>query len=200
MSTSAIKKFKVVSDRLKKEQKQLTAVATNIHLQAMSSEKIRNDITDVITEVFGVLKSEIQGRSRKRPIVYARHTYCMLCHNLDPESTLEKTGKSIGRDHATILNSIRKCNNLRETDLKYSAMFQVCVDKLTDKVGEHDMSKVTMKPHQEEMKRGKLAAQLLDEFIIIWGGERLVGRYHENNQPLIEAFNDLKSRAVEYGF
>lgn len=200
MNTSAVKKFKVVSDRLKKEQRQLTAVATNIHLQAMSSEKIRNDIVSVITEVFGVSKSEIQGRSRKRPIVYARHAYCLLSHSLDPESTLVKTGQSIGRDHATILNSIKKCNNLRETDMRFSAMFQVCLDKLSDMAGEHDMSKVELFGAQKELHRGKIAAEILDEFITIWSGEQLVGRYHENNQPLIKALNDLKSKAVKHGF
>lgn len=200
MSTSQRKKFKVVAERLKKEQQQLTAVATKVHLNAISSEKIRHDVMSVVTDVFNIEGTEILGRSRKRCVVYARHTYSMLCHSLDPESTLTQTAKSIGRDHATILNSIKKCNMLRETDLKFSALFQACLDRLSDISGKHDMSRVPVYGTERQLQRGKLAQELLDEFITIWSGERLVGRFHENNQPLIQAFNDLKSRAVKHGF
>ncbi len=77
-------------------------------------------ILNIVTEEFGVTVSEIQGKRRERRIVEARQliSYIMVVRM---KLTLNHTGIHAlgGRDHTTVIHSIRKFNNLYETDELY---------------------------------------------------------------------------------
>jgi len=62
-----------------------------------------------------ISKSDFTSPSRKRIIVDARMIYCVVARNLGGY-TLSEIGKSINRDHATVLYAIRNYEHLSNYD------------------------------------------------------------------------------------
>ncbi|MEM9810102.1 MAG: helix-turn-helix domain-containing protein, partial [Pseudomonadota bacterium] len=77
-------------------------------------------IFDFTTEVFDVSKSDLMGRSRKQPIVRSRHAFCLAVRKLT-DTPLTAIGSMIGRDHTTVMHSIKTAEILAETDATFGA-------------------------------------------------------------------------------
>jgi len=60
----------------------------------------------------------INVRSRKRHLVDARKIYFKLCRELTKKS-LTEIGRSMERDHASVLHNIRSCKDLFQTDPEF---------------------------------------------------------------------------------
>ncbi len=84
-------------------------------------------ILDYTTEVFEISKDDITGRSRKQPIVRARHAFCLAARKLS-KSPLTVIGSMIGRDHTTIMHSVKAAEILAETD----ALFGTRITQIFD--------------------------------------------------------------------
>ncbi len=70
--------------------------------------EIFNTVLDVCAEVNQVGQEQILGRSRKRRIQYARHMTAFFTKKYT-ELTLASIGEKLsGRDHATVINSLKK--------------------------------------------------------------------------------------------
>lgn len=68
-------------------------------------------------EEFECSYSDIIGRSRKGDLKFARHFYCIIRHI---DSSLTDVGRELNnRDHATIINSIKKAKNMKSTKDPY---------------------------------------------------------------------------------
>lgn len=72
-------------------------------------------ILDAIEKVTGISPRMLLDKTRKRPIVYARHIFC---YHMRDKTTLSLTeiGTELGRDHTTVINSVRVYGDLYETD------------------------------------------------------------------------------------
>ena len=68
-------------------------------------------ILSMVCRVSGVSKGEILSESRKREVVEARQIYCYYARKKTEHSSA-KIGNLIGQDHATVLHSIKKVNNM----------------------------------------------------------------------------------------
>ncbi|MEM9840121.1 MAG: DnaA/Hda family protein [Pseudomonadota bacterium] len=72
-------------------------------------------IMDFTTELFDVSREELAGRSRKQPIVRARHAFCFAVRKLT-DTPLKSIGAYIQRDHTTVMHSVQAAEILAETD------------------------------------------------------------------------------------
>jgi chromosomal replication initiation ATPase DnaA len=75
-------------------------------------------LKSLIASRMNVTVQEINSRTRKREVVYARHVYHTLCKYV-LRMSLEKIGLSTSKDHATALHSIRVVHNLYQTDVPF---------------------------------------------------------------------------------
>lgn len=64
-----------------------------------------------VEKATGINNEEIKGRSRKVKVVFARHLFCALAKKRTKES-FSTIGNFIGKDHATVMNSIKKVEDI----------------------------------------------------------------------------------------
>ncbi len=87
-------------------------------------------IQQLVAEHFGVSVDKLQGSTRKRKIVIARQLSMYLAKNLTDKS-LKTIGEVFGgRDHSTVIYSIRTVQDLMQTD----AMIKDAVSELEKKI------------------------------------------------------------------
>ena len=87
-------------------------------------------IQQLVAEHFGVAVDKLQGSTRKRKIVIARQLSMYLAKNLTDKS-LKTIGEVFGgRDHSTVIYSIRTVQDLMETD----TMIKDAVSELEKKI------------------------------------------------------------------
>ena len=84
--------------------------------------KYSETIIDKIADYYKILPKDIKGKSRKRHFVKARFI-AMYCIKNNTSLTLKTIGDMVGRDHTTIIHSLRTIENTLslhyDTDLKY---------------------------------------------------------------------------------
>ena len=208
MKLTAAQRFKVASERVKIERDQLTAMSTRIRLKSESSSHIRQEVLRVVCQVFTVDEEDVKKKSRMRLISYARHAYCHLCSALDPMSTLAQIGDDISRDHSTVIHSIKKCNDLRETDFPFASLFQECILKLSEST-EKEMARLNFTPdqfarnytkRQRQLQNTMDALSIVQEFMKIWDTQVLSEGFSIKNKDVVAAFNDLRVEATRMGF
>ena len=201
MSTTASQRLKIATARVKIETRQLTIMSTNIKLNTETSEEISNEVLRVVCEVFGVDPKDARSRCRYRAITIARHAYCLLCSSLDSMTTLAGIGKTINRDHSTVIHSIKKCNDLRETDITFAAMFQECIYKLSESSENKKLNSFyRYNKKQLELQQSLDAVGIVREFMSIWDIQVLRDGFPKNNKGVVAAFNDLRVEATKKGF
>ena len=75
-----------------------------------------NEILSVAAAAFGYSNEELQGPSRRHPLVLARQIAMYLCRELT-DLSLPKIGKLFGdRDHTTVIHAIEKVTRLLPSD------------------------------------------------------------------------------------
>lgn len=75
-----------------------------------------DDIKRIVCAHFGVSEDELCSRNRKRPVVYVRQMATFLANKMTDSSTIQ-IGRMIGgRNHATVIHSIKQIQNLLDTD------------------------------------------------------------------------------------
>ena len=76
-------------------------------------------IINTVAKYYKVKAADIKGTSRKTEIAQARHIAIYLIRTILDSSFME-IAKEFGRDHSTIISSVRKIEKLVETDMNYS--------------------------------------------------------------------------------
>jgi chromosomal replication initiation ATPase DnaA len=75
-----------------------------------------SNVLESVVEVSGVPPYQIIGKSRMREIAMARHLFCYLAR-LHTNASLLAIGEFLsGRDHATVMNSVKVSNDMIDTD------------------------------------------------------------------------------------
>jgi len=88
-------------------------------------------IVKVTCEVIGIEHNAFVGKGRKKEVCEARHIVSYILVN-KLSMTLEKAGSQyLGkRDHTTVINSIRKFNNLYETEEDFRNKVHIILDNI----------------------------------------------------------------------
>lgn len=78
-------------------------------------------MTDKIIETLkNVYGSDFTIRKRTHELYQIRKIYYKLCRELIPDMSLNRTGKSIGRDHATVVHSLKSFDEIKKDKRLYS--------------------------------------------------------------------------------
>lgn len=188
------------------ERQELLKMSGKLHgLSGVNSKAIHNEVMRIVCHVFDLDRKEVESRSRIRKLVLGRQTYCSLCMSLDPHATTTSVGYSIGRDHSTVIHSVRKSNDLRETDMKYAQLFKACIEELTQSTDE-SVIEVNFKPEQLErnynnrqrmMEQALRSVEIVRDFMVVC--DKFV--FLDNDQDgLHSELNRLRSEAANQGF
>ena len=86
------------------------------------------DIYDFTARTFGLTREEMGGRSRKQPIVRARHAFCLAARKLT-DTPLTGIGAAIGRDHTTVMHSVKQAEILAEADAVFGDRITAIFDE-----------------------------------------------------------------------
>ncbi|MCQ8184779.1 DnaA ATPase domain-containing protein [Parvularcula maris] len=100
------------------------------HLSKRKPQATPEAILDFTVKTFDLAKDELMGRSRKQPIVRARHAFCFAVRKLT-DTPLTAIGSMIGRDHTTVMHSIRTAEILAGSD----ATFGTRISEIFDEFG-----------------------------------------------------------------
>lgn len=100
----------------------------NEHLQQTKRPITPEAILTYTTELFAVSRDDLMGRSRKQPIVRARHAFCFAVRKLT-DTPLKAIGSFVGRDHTTVMHSVRTAEILAETDAVFGARITQIFDE-----------------------------------------------------------------------
>jgi len=168
------------------------------------------EIMEIVCKAFSVSEEELRGPSRVKSISHARHAYCYLCTKLDPLMTLMQVGQSISRDHSTIINSVKKTEDLRLTDYHFTASFNMCLDAIADSNSKFmrrlnhalDSDDDSIKDLAEnELHKSLHALGLIHDFMLAYSAYEL--RWQDGDpstHDLLSDLQNLKHKAIKLGF
>ena len=81
------------------------------------SVNIKNRITQLVADEFGVEFKDVFRKSRKRELVLTRQVSMIFIRRFDSLSKLVSIGDFFGgKDHTTVIHSLKTIQNLMETD------------------------------------------------------------------------------------
>lgn len=91
-------------------------------------EATADSLLTFVAEVFGVSELDLRGKSRRQPIVRARHAFCLAARKLTSEP-LVSIGAVVKRDHTTVMHSIRQAENIAQRDSAFGAKITKIMDE-----------------------------------------------------------------------
>jgi chromosomal replication initiator protein len=90
-------------------------------------------IIEAVCEHFKLSLKGLQGRSRVREFVYARHIIFYLLRK-HTKMSLKSAGELFGRDHTTVIHSVDTLNNLMYTEPDVRAEVELIEEKVKEKI------------------------------------------------------------------
>ena len=106
-------------------------------LKAERKRKARNHLISIlinnfICDHFGITFSQLTNCTRERYIAEPRQI-SMYLHRTYTTMTFREIGEVFGKDHATVIASIKHVNNLHDTERAYRMQF-VAINSETDRM------------------------------------------------------------------
>lgn len=115
--------------------RQLSNPDANDKIEKIKQEMIENEIINLICKCSDVTKEELLNKehfkNRKRELVTARQLH-MSFVKLSLRKSQKASGAIYGKDHATVIHSIKTIKNLVETDKNYRIQFSELFEKMIE--------------------------------------------------------------------
>lgn len=202
-------KFQLAAERIEIERRKMREMAVTVRMRTESSENIMRELMAIVCDCFGVSKEDLIGTSRLKRHATARHAYCYLCNKLDPYCTLKKIGDSLDRDHSTVINSCKKCDDLRATDYHFAATFDLCLERVADS-NKAFMKRIQFHPEQiensyeekkTELQKAMAALNIVHDFMMAFRAHDIREQDGElDHVQLIADMQRLRKTAAKNGF
>lgn len=117
---------------------QLTKINPVVFAGTVSQLKVNYDeLAEIVCSVFNVTQGELTSTRRHRHLVDARKAFFYFALQLRDrqkrQDSLVSIGRMLGKDHATVIHSVKQANSLIETDEE----FRNKVSRIDDKVNRH---------------------------------------------------------------
>jgi chromosomal replication initiator protein len=87
------------------------------------------DVVEAVCQHFGVSEKDLRGRARTRDIAHPRQVAMHLLRE-ETEISLEEIGRTLGRDHTTVMHGIRKIEKQLEDDVQLRAAIMAIREEL----------------------------------------------------------------------
>lgn len=201
-------RFQLAAERMEIERKKLRSMSTTMRMRQSNVSDIMQEVMDIVCKAYAVSEQEVRGPMRLKAVAHARHAYCHLCVKLDPMLTLKQVGETLGRDHSTVINSVRKCDDLRLTDYHFAASFNQCLEAIADSNSKYmrelvkeQLNEDAEKIGDNELKKSVHALQLVHDFMISMTAYRLRQQDGDNSvDDLLLELDAITRKAMKQGF
>lgn len=201
-------RFQLAAERMEMERKKLRGMSATLRIRGESTDAIMKEIMGLVCKSYSVTEKDLTGPSRLKPIAHARHAFCYLCVKLDPMITLKQVGNLVGRDHSTIINSIKKCDDLRLTDYYFAAGFNLCLDGIAESNSKYMQNLVKKKLDKDaqnignnELKKSVHALQVVHDFMLAMMAYDLRKQDGDNStDDLMKDLENITLKAMKHGF
>jgi chromosomal replication initiator protein len=119
-----------------------------------------SNVMEAVVEVTGVPSYQVIGKSRMKEIAMARHLFCYMSR-LHTNASLLAIGEFLsGRDHATVMNSVKVANDMIDTDYGvFVEMVNECSNYIT-KNWKQDFTFTVSLPYGVEFTKVKQALEV----------------------------------------
>lgn len=198
-ATTPAERFRMAAATVEAQRKTLSAMSTTLSIKSTTSARLMDTCMQIVCKAFEMTPEDIKGPCREKEYAYARHTYCYLCINLDPMLTLKKVGETIGRDHSTIINSIKKCEQLRTSDMRYAKQFNACLDILQEahknvyrRLNEDRINMMRSQFQAQKHGRESNAITIVRKFMDIMQNPQAPDEVHRTLQELGDLYLDAR--------
>jgi hypothetical protein len=201
-------RFQLAAERIEIERKRIRGMSNTVRIRGESSEAIMQEIMEIVCKAFAVTEEQVRGLSRLKAHAQARHAYAYLCIKLDPTCTLVKVGNTIGRDHSTIINSIKKTEDLRLTDYRFAASFNMCLNDIADSNSKF-MKRLKFEPenikggevNDNELHKSLHALTIVHDFMLAYSAYEIrKGDGDMTTDELVSDITDIRQKAINLGF
>lgn len=105
------------------EQRAKTITGVDMQMQLVthsiihtSNSMLMDKLLNMVCNEYHIVPAQLKGRLRKQPVTDARHMFCLLAHEVFGITYNAIGGFIGGRDHSTIINSIRVMKAMIETE------------------------------------------------------------------------------------
>lgn len=201
-------RFQLAAERMEMERKKLRGMSATMRIRGESTEAIMKEVMELVCKSYSVTEKELTGPSRLKHISQARHAFCYLCVKLDPMITLKQVGTLLSRDHSTVINSIKKCDDLRLTDYYFAAGFNLCLEAIAESNSKYMQNLVQKKLDEDaqtigdnELRKSVHALQVVHDFMLAMTAYDLRKQDGDNSAgELIKALEKITSKAMKHGF
>jgi len=201
-------RFQLAAERMEMERKKLRGMSATMRIRGESAEAIMKEVMELVCKSYSVTEEQVKGTSRVKSISHARHAFCYLCVKLDPMITLKQVGNLLGRDHSTVINSIKKCDDLRLTDYYFAAAFNLCLEGIAESNSKYMQSLVQKKLDEDaknigdnEIRKSVHSLQLVHDFMLAMTAYDLRKQDGDfSTGELIKALEKITSKAMKQGF
>ena len=119
-----------------------------------------SNVMEAVVEVTGVPSYQVIGKSRMKEIAMARHLFCYMSR-MHTNASLLAIGEFLsGRDHATVMNSVKVANDMIDTDYGvFVEMVNECSNYIT-KNWKQDFTFTVTIPYGVEFTKVKAALEV----------------------------------------
>ena len=100
--------------------------------QVLKPHELLDKLVKIICRNRGITEQDLMSKSRLHSLVMSRHEFCFLARN-KTKLSLNMIGALIGKNHATVLHSIKTWENLLETDFNIRAYHMRTLNELNFK-------------------------------------------------------------------
>jgi chromosomal replication initiation ATPase DnaA len=125
-----------------------------------------SNVLESVVEVSGVPPYQVIGKSRMKDIAMARHLFCYMAR-LHTNASLLAIGEFLsGRDHATVMNSVKVSNDMIDTDYGvFVEMVNECSNHITKNWKQDFTFSITI-PYGVEYTKVKAALEVFGVTIL----------------------------------
>ena len=142
-------------------------------------------IKEIVDEMVGF---DISTKRRQRHLVYARFLYCKIAKQENPLLTVAVIGKSIKRDHATVLHALKNVDYVLEQDKDILKLYHRIVEVINRHKIDNRIETTSLKEEIERVNDISEAYEAKIEFLKFEAKKRIDALEVRNKklQPILE--------------
>ena len=153
-------------------------------------------IKEIVDEMVGF---DISTKRRQRHLVYARFLYCKIAKQENPLLTVAVIGKSIKRDHATVLHALKNVDYVLEQDKDILKLYHRIIEVINRYKIDNRIETTTLKEEVEKVNNISEAYEAKIDYLKAEAKKRIDALEIRNKklQPILELLELVPEEHLE---